>query len=407
MNVFLPGIDASVNYAVSFGNSVNQFDFTLIEGSLQTITGSVSGNLTLFSGLQQLNNIKRSKYDFQAAYFDAEETKNNIVLAVTSAFLNVVLAKEILKVAEHQLELTNEQLGITEKRVKTGSLPEAAMLEFKAQRARNEVDIITAKNQIDLAVLGLRNLLQIPVESGFEVTLPNITESMLQIAELPSAVSIYKFALNNQPSIKSAEARLQSALSSLRMARGAFSPTISVFGQLGTNFSDQNRRPTAFDTLFIPGIPPQLIGKDFQLTPFRDQLNQSFRKVAGISLNIPILGKGQRFTNEQISKLQLQARDLDLQNRKNQLQQQITEAHANARAASETYLANQKSFDAAEQSFDAIKKRFEVGLVNQFDFERARINLIAAESQMIQAKYTFVFRQKALDFYQGKPITLQ
>lgn len=407
LSTFLPTVDASATYNVSFGNSVNQFDYTLIAGSLQTVTGNMSGSLPLFTGLQQLHNIQKTKKDFQAAYFDAEEAKNNISLSITSAFLNVILAKEILKVAEHQLTLTNEQLSITEKRVKSGSLPEASLLEFQAQQARNQVDIINAKNQIDLAVLNMRNLLQIPVESGFELATPEINANTLSLNTLTSPVEVYKFALNNQPSIKSAEARLGSALSSLRISRGAFSPTLSVFGQVGTNYSDQSRRPTAYDTLQIPGLPPQYFGKDYQLTPFADQLKQSLRSVVGISLNIPIISKGQRFTNEQISKIQLQLRELDLQNRRNQLQQQITEAYANARAASESFIANQKSLDAAQQSFDAIKKRFEIGLVTQFDFERSRINVISAESQMLQAKYTFVFRQKVLDFYQGKPITLQ
>jgi len=407
LSTFLPTVDASLSYNVSFGNSLNQFDFTLISGSLQTVTGNISGSLPLFTGLQQLNNIQKTKSDFQAAYFDAEEAKNNISLSVTSAFLNVILAKEILKVAEHQLQLTNEQLGITEKRVKIGSLPEVSLLEFQAQRARNEVDIINAKNQIDLAILSIRNLLQIPVESDFELAIPEINANTLSLNALTSPVDVYKYALNNQPSIKSAEARLKSALSSLRISRGSFSPTLTVFGQVGTNYSDQSKRPTAYDTLIIPGLPTQYFGRDFELTPLGNQLQQSLRKVVGVSLNIPIISKGQRFTNEQIAKIQLQLSELDLQNRRNQLQQQITEAYSNARASSESFIANQKSLDAAQQSFDAIKNRFEVGLVNQFDFERARINVIAAESQMLQAKYTFVFRQKVLDFYQGKPITLQ
>lgn len=407
LSTFLPSVDASVNYSVSLGNSVNQFDFTLIEGSLQTITGNISGTLPIFTGLQQLYGIQRAKSDYQASLFDAQEAKNNVALGVTSSFLNVILAKEILKVAERQLLLTNEQLSVTEKRVKSGSLPENAVLEFQAQRARNEVDIVNAKNQIDLAVLALRNLLQIPAESGFDLITPDVSAKDFSELQLSSSADIFNRAVSTQPSIKAAEARLQSSLSSLRASRGAFSPTLSLFGQIGTNFSDQNKRPTAYDTILIGGIFPQPIGKDFKLVPFGEQLNQSLRKVGGISLQIPILGKGQRFTNEQIARIQVQSRELDLLNRKNQLQQQVTEAYTNARAAAESYLANQKSMSAAQQSFDAIKKRFEVGLVNQFDFERARTNMIVAESQMLQAKYTFIFRQKVLDFYQGKPITLQ
>lgn len=406
LNTFLPNVDASATYNVSVGNSVNQFTFSVIEGSLQTITGNIQASMPIFTGLQQIYGIQRNKHDLAASTFDAEDVKNQIALAVTSSFLNIILAKEMLKVAEKQLQLTLEQVSVTEKRVHTGSLPEVALLELEAQKARNEADIVNAKNQIDLAVVNLKNLLLIPSESGFEIEIPQIKADVLSLDPSQSLNTILKNALAAQPSIKAAEARIQSAFSSLRIARGAFSPTISVFGSIGSNFSDQNKRPTAYDTIYLGGIFPQPVPKDYKLVPFGDQLNQTLRKVGGISLNIPISGKGQRITNEQISRIQLQSRQFDLENRKNQLIQQVTEAYTNARAAAESFNANTKSYYAARQSFEAAKLRFENGMVSQFDFERLRTNMLVAESQMLQAKYTFLFRQKVLDFYQGRKITL-
>lgn len=406
LSTFLPSIDASATYNVSVGNSVNQFTFSVIEGSLQTVTGNLQASMPIFTGLQQIYGIQKNKHDLAASTLDAEDVKNQTALAVTSSFLNVILAKEILKVAEKQLQLTLEQVSVTDKRVRSGSLPESALLELQAQKARNEVDIVNAKNQIDLAVVNLKNLLLIPAESGFELEIPEVKADMLSLDPSQSLNTIYKNALATQPSIKAAEARIQSALSSVRISRGAFSPTISVFGNIGSNFSDQNKRPTAYDTTYIGGIFPQPVPKDYKLVPLGEQLNQTLRKVAGISLSIPILSKGQRITNEQISRIQLQSRQFDLENKKNQLNQQVTEAYTNARAAAESFNANVKSYDAAKQSFEATKLRFENGMVSQFDFERTRTNMLVAESQMLQAKYTFVFRQKVLDFYQGKKITL-
>lgn len=406
LSTFLPTIDAAVNYNVSVGNSVNAFTYSVVQGSLQTVTGNIQASMPIFTGLQQIHGIKKSKSDLAAAAFDAEDVKNNAVLSVTSSFLNVILAKEILKVAEKQLQLTLEQVAVTDKRVQSGSLPESALLELQAQKARNEADIVSAKNQIDIATVLLKNLLLLPAESGFELEVPEIKANTLSMDPGQSVTSIFKSALAAQPSIKAAEARIQSAQYSVKIARGAFSPTLSIFGSLGSNFSDQNKRPTAYDTTYIGGIFPQVIPKDYKLVPLHEQLNQSLRKVGGISLNIPISGKGQRFTNEQISRIQLQSRQLDLESKKNQLNQQVTEAYTNARAAAESFNANQKSFDAARQSFEATKLRFNNGMVSQFDFERTRTNMLVAESQMLQSKYTFVFRQKVLDFYQGKKITL-
>lgn len=407
LSTFLPSIDASASYNISVGNSVNMFTYSVIEGSLQTITGNIQASMPIFTGLQQIYGIQKSKSDLAAATFDAEDIKNNAVLAVTSSFLNVVLAKEILKVAEKQLQLTLEQVSATEKRVRSGSLPESALLELQAQKARNEVDITNAMNQIDLSVVSLKNLLLIPAESGFELETPMVNAATLSFDSSQSFNSIFKVALATQPSIKAAEARIQSALTSVKISRGAFSPTISVFGSLGSNFSDQTKRPTAFDTTYIGGIFPQVVPKDYKLVPFGDQLKQSLRKMAGISLNIPILGKGQRFTNEQVSRIQLESKKLEFENKRNQLNQQVTEAFTNARAASQSFKSSLKSYDAAKQSYEASKARFDNGMLSQFDFEKIRTNMLIAESQMLQSKYTFVFKQKVLDFYQGKKITLE
>jgi outer membrane protein len=406
LNTFLPNIDASANYNISVGNSVNQFTFSIVQGSLQTITGNLQASMPIFTGLQQIHGIQRSKYEWAASTFDEEDVKNQTALAVTSAFLNVVLSKEMLKVAEKQLQLTLEQEAITAKRVQNGTLTEAALLELQAQKARNRVDIVNAKNQVDLAVIQLKNLLLIPAESNFDLEVPDIKAGELSLDLFPSQSSIFKTALATQPSIKAAEARIKSAHLGVKIARGAFSPSISIFGSIGSNFSDQNKRPTAYDTTYIGGIFPQPVPKDYRLVPFGEQLNQTLRQIAGVTLNIPILSRGQRIINEQISRMQLQSRQLDLENRKNQLQQQVSEAYANALAASESYSANLKSYETAKQSFEAAKLRFENGMVSPFDFERVRINMLIAESQMLQSKYTFVFRKKVLEFYQGKKISL-
>lgn len=406
LNTFLPSIDASATYNISVGNSANLFTYSIVEGNLQTVTGNLQASLPIWVGLQQIYGIKKSKSDLAASVFDTEDMKNNIALTVTSSFLEVILAKELLKVAEKQKQLTLDQVASTDKRVRSGSLPEAALLELKAQEARNDVDIINAQNQIDLASLNLKNLLLIPHESGFEIEVPKIDETSLYIEPLQDVNNIIKVALTTQPMIKAAEARIQSALSSVKIARGAFSPSISVFGSLGSNFSDQNKRPTAYDTTYIGGVFPQVVPKDYELISFGEQLNQSLRKVAGVTLSIPILSKGQRFINEQISRIQLQSRQLDLEDKKNQLSRQVTEAYTNARAAAESFTASKKSYDAAKQSFDAVKLRFENGMVSQLDFEKTRTNMLVAESQMLQSKYTFVLRQKVLDFYQGKQIKL-
>jgi outer membrane protein len=411
LNTFLPTANASLNYNVSFGNSVNQFTYSITNGSLQTVTGNISANLNLFTGLQQLNGMKKSNFDFQAAAFDAEDTRNNIMLSVTSTYLQILLNKELVRVAEEQLKLTTEQLVTTQNRITAGSLPDVAIYDVEAQRARNQSDIINARNQVILAELNLKNLLQIPDNETFEVAVPDVTNIPMDLVDSTKVDDIVKYAYGTQPSIKAADARLSSSIANYRISQGGFSPTLSAFAQIGSNFSDNNTRATSYkkDSAFFNGIflGLQDVPDKTEITPLRIQFDNSLRKVVGLSLNIPLSAKGQNFTNVQLSKIQTQVQQLEVQNKKTQLRQTINEAFANAKAAAESFVSNKRSFEAADRSYDANKKRYEIGLLNQYDFERSRISLITAESQMLQSKYTYIFRKKVLDFYQGKQITLQ
>ncbi|MCS6819722.1 MAG: TolC family protein [Chitinophagales bacterium] len=407
LNTFLPNIDANANYTFSVGNSVNQFNFSIIEGRLQTLTGNIQASMPIFTGLQQIYGIQRSKQEMLAASFDEADVKNNIIMAVLTGFLNVIMAGEMVKIAEKQLKLVGEQLEITEKRVRNGLLPEAAILEAKAQKARSEVELVNAKTQYDMTVVNMKNLLMINDESGFDVVVPEVSPEKYYSDTTASQSALIKNTLAIHPAVKAAEARAKSALYTLKMSRSAFSPSIAVFASLGSNFSDQNKRPTRYDTTYVGGIFPQPVPKDFRLVPFGEQLNQTLRKMAGITFSLPIISKGQRIINEQISRVQLQARQLEIENRKNQVRQQVIEMHANTRAAYESYLASIASAEAARQAFAAIQSRFENGLAPALELERARANMLIAESQLAQAKYTFIFRQKMLDALQGRKISLE
>ena len=99
-------------------------------------------------------------------------------------------------------------------------------------------------------------------------------------------------------------------------------------------------------------------------------------------------------------------RALDLENAKAVLMGDIEQAYTNAKVAAENYVANKKSYATAQKSYESLEKRFETGLVTNYDLQQSKNQLATAESDMIRAKYTYVFRVKILDYYQGKALTL-
>jgi len=195
------------------------------------------------------------------------------------------------------------------------------------------------------------------------------------------------------PEVKSAEYSLYSAETSKKIARGGYIPTLSMNGSIGTGFSGANRRRNS------EGVLEQV--------SFADQIDENENKSVGFRLSIPIFNGLATRTNVQRAKLQLQSAELNLENTKLQLRQNIESAHNDAVAALKRYRAAEKSVTALNTSFKYTQERFNVGLINSFDFNNEKNRLNNAESELLQAKYNYIFSTKVLDFYQGKAISLR
>lgn len=405
----LPSVDGSLTFSNNFGNGFNPQTYSFAEGNSQSVQMSLQAGLPVFTGLQQIYNIERTKYELLASKFDYENAQRNVALSVASAYLQVLLNQEILKVAQKQKQLTTDQKATIASRIRAGSLPETAGFDIESQLARDEANVVAAQNAVDLATLALKQLLQLNDET-FVIATPDIKIDNIQDVAALSSNNIYQSALSTQPSIMGAQARLQSANASRKIAYGALSPTISVFGSLsGGYFSQDALYRSRVDTINLGGgvqIPfPQ---SEFdRYKTFGEGLKDNFRKVVGISLSVPIFSKWQRVTNIQNARLQMQIRSLQLESAKNQLRVDIEQAYTNTRAAIQSYIANTKSAEAANKSYDAFEKRFGAGMLGTFELQQAKNNVAIAESEMIKAKYTYVFRQKVLDFYQGRQLTLE
>jgi outer membrane protein len=366
-----------------------------VNSNSQSLTTNLNASLTLINGFQKVNTIYRNKAEQEASKFDKENTVNNTVLQLTNYFLQILLNKELLKTTEKQVDISDAQLTRAKTQAKSGTLAESGLYEFEAQLASDKASMIQAKNNVAIALLQLKLALQLSDSVDFDIESPSVAENMAVNFETLDASDIYRTAVYNQPSIKSAQAKVASAIFTRKVALGSLSPTISANFSMSDNYFNKATR--------VVSVVPYVT----EPVGFNDQFKNNFSKVVGFNLSLPILAGWSRMNNIANAKIQQQIRTFELDNQKNRLRQDIQQAYNNAKAAQESYVANDKSAAAARKSFDVYQKRFDVGLANTFELQQARTNLLRAESQLIQAKYTYVLDLKILDFYQGKPISLQ
>ncbi|HOY32148.1 MAG TPA: TolC family protein [Bacteroidales bacterium] len=410
-----PSVNASASHVYNNGQTVDMYTNTFASKTVQSNNFYLSGNMVLFSGLQLLNGLKQKQLDFLAGKYDLEKMKNDISLTIATAYLQILYNIELLNTSKSQLDISKQQLERTRKLFEAGTIAKGTLLQIEAQAAADELQVVTAQNQLDLAYLSLVQFLDLQTTSGFDIEKPVLSlpdaNSLLQQAD-----EIYNKACAIQPDIKSAELKVQSAKKGLQISWGMMSPTITLNASYGTGYSGASKNIadvtlSGYQPIGLTASNELVYGPTYNYTyenvKFWDQIDKNLNSSLGLYLNIPIFNKWQTNTMIGTSKISVANAELALQNTKNQLLKTIQQAYADARAALNRYDASLKAVDALTESFAYTRQKFDVGMVTSLEYNDAKNKLTKATSDLLQAKYEYVFRIKVLDFYQGKPLTLK
>jgi len=382
----LPNLNAGFQNNWNFGRTTGS-DNTYLNINSNSTSGSLSTNVTLWNGFTLTNAIKVADMDLRASLEDMQKAKNDIMLNIAASYLEILFADELLTVSGELLKITQLQIDRTGKLVEAGSLAKGSLLEIESQYAREELNVVNAQNRLTLAYLGLYQLLELPSTESFTIEKPVLPEIGANMSLLNS-MDVFKNAVQLQPVVKSAEFKLESARSQLSIAKGNLLPSLS-FG--GNYYNFYNNKYTDFQGNKIL---------------FNDQLKSNERYGFGFTLNIPVFNRFQAKNGVSNAQIQLENSELQLQNTKNLLRKDIEQAYTNALASFKRYVANQKAVVSSKEAFRYTEEKFNVGMINSVEYNQSKNNLSSAESDLLQAKYEYIFRTKILDFYNGIPIGL-
>lgn len=410
----LPSLNASAGRNWNYGRTIDPNTNTFTTQQVESDNLSLNASVTLFSGFQIQNTLKQSRLNYYASVTDVQKIMNDISLNVVSFYLQVLYAKEQLKVADARVQQATESRDRVSKMVAAGTMVQGNLLDAESQLASEELAKITAENQLANARLNLTQLLQLNSPDGFDVVDPAVQVPDGNVTSMTPA-QIYDLALKSLPEIKSADTRILSAEKGVSIARGSYLPRLTAFGSLSSFYSSSAKR---FKSLDFEGFLPNgdiTSGGDtvlspaftsvFEDKPYGDQLDENYNKAFGISLSIPIFNGFSSRTNVARARLNLQNAKYAAQQTRNQVYQSIQQAHTDALAARKKYDAMQRSIQAFEEAYTYAEKRFNAGLTNSLEFMTATNNLTRTRVELLQAKYDYIFRLKVLDFYAGNPLT--
>nr|WP_159780520.1 TolC family protein [Flavobacterium sp. 9AF] len=376
---FLPTLSGNANYSINTGANINPATNQFENQTFKSFSASASSNITLFNGLANWKTLQRTKLSRIANEYRLDKMKDDIALSIANSYLQILFNKEQLKVQKNQNQITKENIKRTQELIDAGAIPAGDIYELNATDATQEQQIISTENALLISKISLCQTLLLDNYATFDISDEAIDIPMTSI-ENESQEAILEKAKEAVKDIRIAESNVSIAKKDLSITRSSYLPTLSGFVGYNTRWSEST------------------------VLSFADQLSLFDGTSIGLQLNVPIFNGFATRGRVQRSKVSLQKTELQLKQTELDLEKNVYQAYNDVVNAKKSFEAAQKTLEARKLANDFAKERFEVGLMNSFDFTQSTVNFENAQSEVLRTKYDYIFRTKILEFYFGIPL---
>ena len=384
----LPTIDASMGQNFSFGRGLTAQN-TYENTNTSNTSLSLNASVPIFVGNKIVNAVKLSQLNLDASLADLEKAKDDIRTQVAKAYVQILYDYEVSQVAQRQIAIDSMQVYRLERMLDAGKASQAQVSQQKATLAQSRLTATNADNNYRLSLLALSQLLELPTPEGFNIVHPDANtilpaqEMNGNIPTLPSPDLVYAEALGIKPQVKAEELRLSGTEYNIKIARADYMPSLSFSAGLGTNYYTTS---------------------GFDADSFGKQLKNNFSQYLGINLSIPIFNHFATRNKIRTAKIERENQALRLENTKKDLYKEIQQVYYNAVASSSRYASSEEAVKSNEDAFELTKAKYENGKATITEFNEQKNNLLKAQSDLVQAKYEYLYQTSLLDFYRGKTL---
>ncbi|MFW6096009.1 MAG: TolC family protein [Bacteroidota bacterium] len=381
----LPAVSGRASHSFRSGRTFSYDILEYVNQEYQYGQITLQGDLTVFSGFEAQHSIKKNEYDMKAQLSGIEEAKYDVTMNIVTYYLNVLSNIEQQQIKEEQLEVTLEQIEQTKQEVEVGNKSKGDLLEIKAQASRERLELIRAKNNLKLAYLDLKQLMNLDTTESFKIKSPEDFTSLSENA-VKTSNAIYSESVNEFPSIEHAKYQMKSAEKNLKIVQSKRLPHLSLGAQYGTYYDE--------------------LRKDQFNLAYDRQISENMSLVASLQLSIPIFNK--RRIHNQISNAKLDVLDSKywLEQQKQDLYKDIEKARNEVISAYEEYQSNLESLESMEEAFNYSQEKYNAGLVDIVEYRIAKNNYNSAKSDAVSSRYFYLFKMKILEFYMGKEMEI-
>lgn len=410
----LPSISVNPQGSYNFGRSPNLTTYSYTSQSFLYVNGQASLSLTLFQGGQLRNQILQNKIALDVDKTSTAKVKNDLLLNVVTDYLTILSDQDLVAAAKQQIGLAKITLDRAQKNFDQQNATRADVAQAQAQLSTAELNLTTAQNQVDIAIIVLKQYMEMDPTTEISVEKPDISK-LTDVKTIYDAADVIKTSLSVNPDVHLAELQQQGYAQAIKVAKAAYYPTVSLFGGVGSNYSSISQNIVGSTVLqqqigTVQGSNTPVIGQFtspvYAKYPFFSQLNNNFNQSIGVSVQIPIFNRFSARTGVRKAKLNYEYAQVSTQLAKNTLSKTIIQALADLQAAVKNYQSATRTYESSKEALNVTKQRYDAGFVNTLDYNTAVTNYNKAQNDMINAQYAMIFRSKVIDYYLGNKIEL-
>ena len=385
---FLPSLSGNISQRIV--NRPNSASSTIISGDNITTSESktsyngsygIDANWTVYNGSKRVNTLKQQQLNSRVAELTVDESENSIEENITQLYVQILYSAEAVKVNESTLEVSRKEFERGQELFNAGSIASSDLAQLEAQVSNDNYQLVTSQTTLQNYKLQLKQLLELDGDFEMDLFLPPLDDSSVLIP-LPTKDDVYQTALNLRPEIESSKLNIEASDMNIKIARAGYIPSLSLSAGIGTTNAN---------------------GNDFS---FSEQVKQNWNNSIGLTLSIPIFDKRQTKSAVNKAKLQRQTSELDLMDNQKTLYKTIESLWLSANSAQQQYVAATQKLKSTQASYALVSEQFNLGMKNTVELLTEKNNLLSAQQETLQAKYTAILNASLLRFYQGEEIDL-
>ena len=373
-NSFLPTLNFGAGHNYNLGLAFDQISGQLVTGNKwsNNANANISTRIPIFQNFTLRNRLKQSLLSLEFSNLQKEQLLQTLQMQLLSKYVEATTNRSLYQVSLKQLAFAKEQLTQEKEKFEIGTNTTVDITQAESTVANNELialnNLVNFKNNI----LEIKQLIGIPLKDS--ITLMDIDTVGFYTRIIRDTTQHFK-----DPTVSISELAIKQSELNLKYAKANYLPAISFYGGYGTNYSSER-------TDFLTG----------NYMPFFNQINQNRNLNFGLSLSIPIFDAFKTKNNINRLKIDIKTKYSELNKIKIERQKILILAEQEYQRSIKEHMVQLTQKSAQEKNLSAVKERYDIGVSNAIEYNKAILDFNLSEANVIKAKYTIIFNLETL-----------